>query len=333
MACGHPDNKLSGPPKWEKPKSSFWEKKINMSDKPHRIAVLKGGPSAEREISLRTGAACAAALGEAGYEVIEVVVDDGNFVVPDGTDLAFLSLHGPFGEDGQVQDILTARGIPYTGADAATSRIAIDKEKSKEKFRQCGVPTPEGQLVRKLEEITLPLPVFIKPNTQGSSVGSRAATTREELALAVADALKFDSAVVVEQFIKGRELTVGVLGDQVLPIVEIRPLDGFYDYANKYTKGRTEYFCPAPLPDSVAAVIRKYALAAHRSVGNTVYSRIDFLLEEDVFPYCLEINTIPGMTATSLLPKAAAAVGIAFPQLCRRIVELSWAARQKERTA
>jgi D-alanine-D-alanine ligase len=303
-----------------------------MSDKPHHITVLMGGPSAEREVSLRTGAACVTALREAGYEVSEVVVEDENFVVPTGTDLAFISLHGTFGEDGQVQDILNARGIPFTGADADTSRITIDKEKTKEKFRQAGVPTPRGRLVRTVEEITVPLPLFIKPNSQGSSVGSRAATTREELSAALTDALKFDPMVLVEQLIKGRELTVGVLGDQVLPIIEIRPLDGFYDYANKYTKGRTEYFCPAQLPDELTTRIQNYALAAHRSAGNTVYSRIDFLLEGDE-PYCLEINTIPGMTATSLLPKAAAAVGITFPELCRRIVELSWVARQKERAA
>jgi D-alanine-D-alanine ligase len=279
-----------------------------MSDKPHHITVLMGGPSAEREVSLRTGAACVTALREAGYEVSEVVVEDENFVVPTGTDLAFISLHGTFGEDGQVQDILNARGIPFTGADADTSRITIDKEKTKEKFRQAGVPTPRGRLVRTV------------------------ATTREELSAALTDALKFDPMVLVEQLIKGRELTVGVLGDQVLPIIEIRPLDGFYDYANKYTKGRTEYFCPAQLPDELTTRIQNYALAAHRSAGNTVYSRIDFLLEGDE-PYCLEINTIPGMTATSLLPKAAAAVGITFPELCRRIVELSWVARQKERAA
>jgi len=304
-----------------------------MSDQPHRLAVLKGGPSAERDVSLRSGAAAAQALREAGYEAVEVVVDDAGFVVPDGTDLAFLALHGTFGEDGQVQEILAARGIPYTGASAQASRIAFDKEKTKEKLRQHGVPTPEGQLVRKLEEITLPLPVFIKPNAQGSSVGTHPAATREELASALADALKFDTTVLVERFVRGRELTVGVLGEEVLPIVEIHPLDGFYDYTNKYTKGRTEYFCPARLPGEITALIQQYALAAHRSVGETVYSRVDFLLEEDVFPYCLEINTIPGMTATSLLPKAAAAVGIPFPQLCRCIVELSWAARQKERTA
>jgi len=304
-----------------------------MSDKPHRLVVLQGGPSAEREVSLRSGAAATEALREAGYQVDAVTVDDAGFVVPDGTDLAFLALHGTFGEDGQVQEILAGRGIPYTGASAEVSRIAFDKEKTKAKLRRHGVPTPEGQLVRRLEEITLPLPVFIKPNAQGSSVGTHPATTREELASALADALKFDTAVLVERYIRGRELTVGVLGDHVLPIVEIHPLDGFYDYANKYTKGRTEYFCPARLPAEITALIQQYALTAHRAIGDPVYSRIDFLLEEDVFPTCLEINTIPGMTATSLLPKAAAAVGITFPQLCRRIVELSWAARQNERSA
>jgi len=304
-----------------------------MSDKPHRLAVLKGGPSAEREVSLRSGAAAAEALREAGYDVTEVTVEGAEFTVPSGTDLVFLALHGTFGEDGQIQDILAARGLPYTGADATTSRIAFDKEKTKEKFRKHGIPTPEGQLVRKLEEINLAPPLFIKPNAQGSSVGTHPVLKKEDLASALADALKFDSAVLVERYIQGRELTVGVLGDQVLPVVEIRPLDGFYDYTNKYTKGRTEYFCPAELPADITSLIQEKALAAHRAIGRTVYSRIDFLLEKDRNPYCLEVNTIPGMTATSLLPKAAAAVGITFPQLCRRIVELSWTSRQEERVA
>jgi D-alanine-D-alanine ligase len=304
-----------------------------MSDKPRRLAVLMGGPSAEREVSLRSGAAAAAALREAGYDVTELVLDGTDVNVPAGIDLVFLALHGTFGEDGQVQDMLDARGIPFTGADAATSRIAFDKEKTKEKFRAHGVPTPEGQLVRRLEEVTLSLPVFIKPNAQGSSVGTHPATTREELAAALADALKFDSSALVERYIRGRELTVGVLGDQVLPVIEIRPHDGFYDYTNKYTKGRTDYICPAELPAEITATIQRHALTAHRAVGRAVYSRIDFLLEENGRAWCLEINTIPGMTATSLLPKAAAAVGITFPQLCRRIVELSWIARGKKRSA
>ena len=304
-----------------------------MSDTPRYVAVLKGGPSAEREVSLRSGAAAAEALRTAGYDVTEITVEGPDFVLPANTELAFLALHGTFGEDGQVQDILASRGIPFTGADAKTSRIAFAKEKTKEKFRAAGVPTPEGQLVSRLDEITLSLPLFVKPNEQGSSVGTHPATTRDELAAALEDALKFGPSVLVERFIRGRELTVGVLGDQVLPIVEIHPLDGFYDYTNKYTKGRTEYFCPARLPEGITRTIQKYALKAHHAIGHPVYSRIDFLLEKDTHPFCLEVNTIPGMTATSLLPKAAAAVGITFPQLCRRIVELSWAARQKERTA
>jgi D-alanine-D-alanine ligase len=304
-----------------------------MSDKPHRLAVLMGGSSSEREISLRTGAACAGGLREAGYEVTEVVVDDGNFSLPDEVDLAFLALHGPFGEDGQIQDILNQRGVPFTGADAATSRICIDKDKTKARLAQAGVPVPPGQLVERIEEITLPLPLFLKPNALGSSVGSTPVFAREELAPALAHALRFGAPALVERFIRGRELTVGVLGDDALPIVEIRPHDGFYDYTNKYTKGRTNYFCPADLPAEITALIQLYALTAHRAVGNAVYSRIDFLLEQDTNPYCLEINTIPGMTVTSLLPKAAAAGGLAFPQLCRRIVELSWDARRKERLA
>jgi D-alanine-D-alanine ligase len=300
-----------------------------MSDKPKKIAVLMGGLSAEREVSLKSGAAAAGALREAGYETTEVVVDDERLPLPAGIDLAFLALHGTFGEDGQVQELLESRRIPFTGANAQVSRIAFNKEKTKDRLRQAGIPTPEGQLVRRLEEVKIALPVFVKPNSQGSSVGSRAATTKEELAAALKNALKYGSSALVEKLIKGRELTVGVLGDQVLPIIEIRPLDGFYDYTNKYTKGRTEYFCPAELPKELAQLVQAYALAAHQSVGRAVYSRVDFLLE-DKSPFCLEINTIPGMTATSLLPKAAAAIGLSFPQLCRRIVELSWAERRKE---
>jgi len=238
-----------------------------------------------------------------------------------------------FGEDGQVQRILAGRGIPYTGADAEVSGICIDKDKTKECFERAGVPTPIGQLVSSVEEITLPLPLFIKPNTLGSSVGSAPVFTKEEIAPALEHALRFGAPALVEQYILGRELTVGILDGEALPIIEIRPLDGFYDYTNKYTKGRTEYLCPAPLSEEITRLIQQQAVKAYRAVGNPIYGRIDFLLEKDANPYCLEINTIPGMTATSLLPKAAAAVGITFPQLCRRIVELSWAARRQERNA
>ena len=187
-----------------------------MSDKPHRIAVLMGGLSAEREVSLKSGAAVSGALSEAGFEVTEVLVDDNRVPLPAGIDMAFLAMHGTFAEDGQIQDLLSSRGMPYTGANADVSRIAFNKEKTKERLRAHGVPTPEGQLVRQVDEVTLALPVFIKPNAQGSSVGSRSAATREELAQALTEALKFDSSALVERLIFGRELTVGVLGDRVL---------------------------------------------------------------------------------------------------------------------
>ena len=300
-----------------------------MTTLPKKIAVLKGGPSAEREVSLRSGAAAAEAL-RGDFDVSEVTVEGADFTVPAGTELAFLALHGTFGEDGQVQDILMQRGIPFTGANAATSHICIDKEKTKAELARAGVPVPVGQLVERAGQIMLPLPLFIKPNTLGSSVGSAPVFKDEELAPALAEALRFGSPALVERFIRGKELTVGVLGDTVLPVIEIRPLDGFYDYTNKYTKGKTEYLCPAPISANITATIQQHALTAHRAVGRAVYSRVDFLLEENGAAWCLEINTIPGMTATSLLPKAAAAAGISFPDLCRRIVELSWAERRAE---
>lgn len=290
---------------------------------PQHITVLMGGPSAEREVSLRSGAAAAKALREAGFTVTELPIDGPDFILPSDTEIVFIALHGTFGEDGQVQKILDDLKVPYTGADAEGSYIAFDKELTKERFRANGVPTPEGELVSSISEVTLPLPLFVKPNAQGSSVGSRPVFTQEELAPALEDALKYGPTALVERFIRGKELTVGVLGDQALPVVEIAPLEGFYDYKNKYTAGRTEYFCPARLADNVAEMVRKHALAAHRAIGNPVYSRVDFILD-DIYPYCLEVNTIPGMTATSLLPKSAAAAGLSFPQLCRNIVILSW---------
>jgi D-alanine-D-alanine ligase len=244
-----------------------------------------------------------------------------------------LALHGTFGEDGQVQDILARCGIPFTGASAQVSRIAFNKEKTKEKLRENNIPTPEGQLIHRIEDVTLHLPVFIKPNAQGSSIGACVARTREQLAMAITNALQFDHSVLVERFIQGRELRVGVLDDRVLPIIEIQPLDGFYDYANKYAKASTEYFCPARIPDHITEKIQTYAIAAHRSIGAPVYSRIDFLLENDIQPFCLEINTLPGMTATSILPKAAATVGISFSELCCRIVQLSWTAHMREKVS
>ena len=296
---------------------------------PQNITVLMGGPSAEREVSLRSGQAAAQALREAGFTVEECVINSETFSLPPTTEMVFIALHGTFGEDGQVQDMLRKWGVPYTGADAESSRLAFDKELTKEQFRMHGVPTPPGQLVKNISEVTLPLPLFIKPNAQGSSVGSGRVTDPEKLEEVLANALQFGPTALVELLIEGKELTVGVVDGQALPVVEIVPQKGFYDYKNKYTPGNTLYFCPARLPEEISKRVQELALEAHRAVGNPVYSRVDFLLENDTTPYCLEVNTIPGMTGTSLLPKSAAAAGISFPELCKKIVALSWARQNK----
>ena len=291
------------------------------------IAVLKGGPSSEHEVSLRTGAAIAGALRASarGYEVSEVVVEGRDFVLPAGVDFVFLALHGTFGEDGEVQALLEKRGIPYTGSGIAASRIAFDKEASKDLFRSAGIPTPEGFILAQGAAFPdgYPLPVVVKPSRQGSTVGMSFVFETPEIAPALEKAWQFDSHVLVERYIKGREFTVGILGDAALPLVEIVPKHGFYDYDNKYTAGATDYFCPAELDRAKAGHIQELALRAHRVLCCGVYSRVDVLLDAAGHPFVLEVNTIPGMTATSLLPKAAAAAGLSFTALCERILDLS----------
>jgi D-alanine-D-alanine ligase len=301
-----------------------------------KIAVLKGGPSAEREVSLRTGAAVAVALRALGkYEVEEVDVAGRDFVLPAGTDFAFLSLHGTFGEDGEVQALLEKRGVPFTGCGIEASRLAFDKELSKEKFRAAGVPTPAGTVLGRGEMLpsSFPVPLVVKPSRQGSTVGMSFVFDRAEVPAALAKAWEHDERAIVEAYVKGREFTVGILGDEALPVVEIVPKQGFYDYQNKYTAGATDYFCPARVNEAQAAEIRKWALAAHRALGCRVYSRVDVLLDATGAPFVLEVNTIPGMTATSLLPKAAAAAGIDFPSLCEKILRLSQAGLPHSRNA
>jgi len=290
-----------------------------------RIAVLKGGPSSEREVSLRTGAAVAGALRSLGYEVEEIDVTTHEVTIPAGIDFVFISLHGTFGEDGTVQAMLESRGIPYTGCGIAASRLAFDKEASKDLFRAAGIPTPAGFAVPRGGALPerMAMPVVVKPSKQGSTVGMSFVFSEVDLDAALSKAWEFDEHVLVEQFIKGREFTVGILGKQALPPVEIVPKQGFYDYENKYTAGATDYYCPARIDEETTRRIQKAALLAHRVLCCQVYSRVDVMLDESGRPFVLEVNTIPGMTATSLLPKAAAAAGIDFAGLCRRILELS----------
>jgi D-alanine-D-alanine ligase len=294
-----------------------------------KIALLKGGPGKERDVSLRSATAVAKALQICGAEVNEIDVTGPEFDLPDGTELAFNMIHGTFGEDGQVQEILSQQGITYTGEGINGSRTAFDKIRTKECFDRAGVPTSTWHSIRPGESPRLQLPYVVKAPQQGSSVGVHIVRKTESLALALEDCFKYGDEVLVEAFFPGRELTVGILGNTALPVVEIVPKEGFYDYDNKYTSGASEYFVPAPLSPELALRIQETALAAHHALDLEVYSRVDILLAADGSMSVLEINTIPGMTELSLLPKAAAVAGLDYPSLCEEIAGLSMAKKHR----
>lgn len=300
-----------------------------MSAIPKKIAVLMGGPGSERAVSMATGKGVAKALRSLGAQVTEVDVKGADFQLPDGTQLAFIALHGTFGEDGQVQQILEERGVPYTGEGVAESELAFNKIRSKEAFQKHGVTTPYWQIITAGQHPTIPIPFVIKAPRQGSTVGIHIIRNEREVEAAIADASTYDRELLVEKFCAGRELTVGILGDQALPIIEIIPKGGFYDFTNKYpflnpsAGGAAEHVCPAKLPDEQTRAVQDLALRAHRALGLEVYSRVDVMLPEDGEASVLEVNTIPGMTEASLLPEAAGVAGISYPELCRRIIELS----------
>ncbi len=290
------------------------------------ITVMLGGPSAEREVSLRTGAAVAGALRSLGHAVHELDPQTADWTLPDGVDVVFLALHGTYGEDGTVQRQLDRLGVPYTGCDAEASRVAFDKVLTKQRCLECGVPTARFVVVTSPqapfpEELSAPL--VVKPSRQGSSVGLQFVERREDWPAALAAALKFDAEAVVEEKIIGRETTVGILGGRLLPVVEVRPKSGGYDYQNKYTAGATEYFCPADFDAATTQRIQQAARGAFRAVGGRDYARVDVMVRPDGSPVVLEVNTLPGMTETSLLPKAAAAAGLNYGELCQRMVELA----------
>lgn len=287
------------------------------------MVVLMGGPGSEREVSLRSGAAVASALRQGGYRVSALEIDGEGFELPSDVGLCVNMVHGTFGEDGGLQAVLDAKGVPYTGEGAEGSRVAFDKIESKRRFDQAGIPTAGWEVVAAGSRPRLPLPLVLKAPREGSSVGVHIVRVAEELDSALEDCAGFDREILAEEFVEGKELTVGVVGGRALAIVEIRPHGGFYDYAHKYTKGGSEYFCPAPLDEDIAQRVRQCALDAHRALGLEVYSRVDILLRSDGLPCVLEANTIPGMTETSLLPKAAAAVDMTFLELCEEIARLS----------
>jgi len=293
-----------------------------------RIAVLMGGPGSERPVSLASGAGVASALRSLGAEVSEVDVHGADFELPSDVDLAFNVIHGTFGEDGQLQRILDARGVPYTGEGAKGSELAIDKIATKRRLIEHGVATPEFEVLCGDAQPRLALPYVLKAPCEGSSVGVYIVRADQEVEAALAGVKQYAEEILVEAFVKGRELTVGILGDTALPVVEICPKEGFYDFQNKYPflnpkAAGADHWCPAPLDSAVALEVQSLALAAHRALGLEVYSRVDVLLDVNSGPVVLEINTIPGMTQVSLLPEAAAAVGISYTALCAKIINLS----------
>lgn len=304
--------------------------------KNRRIAVVMGGPSAEREVSLNTGRAILTALQEKGYNAVAIDLEPKNFIgqlKEAGAEVVFNAIHGKYGEDGLLQGALELLGIPYTGSGVMASAIAMDKGISKRLFLQAGISTPRSHLYTAADARTggleqeiirdFGLPVVVKPATQGSSIGVTIVTAESELAAALAAAFGYDDHVLIEEFISGKELTVAILGTdkpRPLPVIEIAPRSGRYDYTSKYTKGATEYLVPAPLDEATTRAVQAEALAAFNLLGCRGIGRVDVMLDAGGKPYVLEVNTIPGMTATSLVPKAAASEGLSFAELCEQIL-------------
>jgi D-alanine-D-alanine ligase len=328
-----------------------------------KIAVLMGGTSAERDVSLASGIRITEALRQAGHEVVAVdtvagvlsAADEQRLLAggvvktapPDtkslirmnaamqGTlkslpraDVLFLALHGGQGEDGTLQAVLDLTGVPYTGSGHLASALAMDKDLSKHLFRAAGVPTADWLMAPATAEdvrASLGFPVIVKPSKQGSTVGLSIVKTPEQLQPAIEAALEHDDEVMIERFIAGRELTVGILGDDVLPVGEIISKNEIYDYEAKYTPGMAVEEFPAKLTQAEAQTVQRLAKKAFDALKLRGYARIDFRMATDGTFYCLEANTLPGMTQTSLIPQAAAAAGISFPELCDRIVQIALA--------
>lgn len=307
-----------------------------MFNKNQVVAVVMGGPSAEREVSLNTGAAIANALREYGYtNVVEIDLDPRNFgkqLAESKAEVVFNAVHGLYGEDGRLQTLLEIREMPYTGSGMIASVSCMDKVITKRMLRDAGISTPACLIVNKKESgikekimQRFSLPVVIKPASQGSSIGVEIVKEENQLDEALANAFKYSRDILVEEFIGGKELTVSMMqkdGEVVaLPVIHIAPHSGTYDYHSKYTKGATEYICPADLDEETTKKVQEISKQAYEVLGCSGVARADVMLDEEGNGYVLEINTVPGMTATSLVPKAAAAAGISFTELCNIILQ------------
>jgi len=299
-----------------------------------KIGVLMGGPSSENKISLKSGRAVLSALKESGIRAIPVLIkgegerENIALLRSKNIDCAFIALHGRFGEDGGIQRILSKLNIPYTGSGVGASKLAMDKVASRNIFKLRGLNVPDFKVINKRGGIHnirgLKLPLVVKPALTGSSIGISIADSRKSISDAIKLAFEFDRRVIVEEYIKGRELTVGILDDKPLPIIEIIPKRNFFDYQAKYRRGLTDYIVPAKVAPGAGIKAKKAALSAHKLLGCFGCSRVDIILDAKDRPFILEVNTIPGLTSTSLLPKAAKKAGISFNNLCIRLIRLAY---------
>jgi len=294
-----------------------------------KIGVMMGGLSREREISLRTGKAILKALVEKGYNAspVDVSQDIAEALIKEKIEIAFIALHGRFGEDGTIQGMLELMRIPYTGSGVLASALALHKIMAKKLFLCENIPTPPYEVIYReaiekdsSKTLSLQLPLVVKPAREGSTIGVSIVRREEELIPALKEAGRYDEEILVEAFMKGKEITVGILENIPLPIIEIVPKSGFYDYHSKYTKGETEYIIPARIQREKYLSAQEISLKAFQTLGCSGCARVDLMTDEEGNPFVIDVNTMPGMTETSLLPKAANYAGISFEDLVERIL-------------
>lgn len=305
-----------------------------------KVAVLYGGVSGEREVSISSGRCIIEALKKNNHTVIEIDFNPNNLteIINLNVDMVFIGLHGKYGEDGRIQGLLDMLNIPYVGSDVLASALAMDKYKAKQIFEKNAIPVAKSMaynvanetnwdhLVAQINQEFQP-PFVIKPNREGSTLGLTIVNDANQVQQAIKNASESDSIILVEDFIKGKEITVPVLGaigeEKALPIIEIIPKNKFYDYESKYSEGGSEHIIPARIDEKLTKIIQEYAVKAHQLLGCKTYSRVDFILTEDEVPTILEVNTLPGMTPTSLFPDAAKAVGMSYEEMIETFINLS----------
>ena len=309
------------------------------------LVVLMGGPSSEYAISLKSGQGVVEALLRRGWQPKPLVIPQ-DLSIDDAldwtrealahfdVDVIFLALHGTFGEDGTIQQLCEELQVAYTGSDVTASRLGIDKVASRQRFIDAGLQVPQWQAVvpgsgTVVDVGRLRCPLIVKPSNQGSSIGVSKVMRLRDLGMALHHAGRYSKTVIVEEYIPGREVTVSVLGKRALPVVEIVPKHAWFDFSSKYTTGLTDYHVPADLPPAASRAVQQAGLCAHQAIGARHFSRADMILSQAQIPVVLEVNTIPGFTPTSLVPKAAASMGISYDELCEQLVEMAWKTSQR----